>query len=306
MPGPNPLEFDIATQIGSSIDDEGFEDVHQNAEGEDDAGAAPLERHHFYGLWGRALDPELDQSPAGQPATGQPNPAKGAQLLLAYEGDKGHAWTMEDPRAVAIVPVPEAGCSVFYGINATAGKDGASLGCCYVRTRADGSIVQATTTTNGGVDGITTMSTTEPSGFTRIGPYGQERFGRFAGEPGGPALFTGYALSVIGGGRFTIGYIGGLPGPASGFSAHMSLNAAVVRIVAPAVRIGAKGKPADSVAKLKPALAMMQAIVQLQTAIIADLSTATGAGVTAKALLPNVQTLLQGLQTAMATDTQVV
>lgn len=298
---PNPLNFDIATQLSSQIDEDGFEDVQQNAEGEGSSGASPMERHHFYGCWGRALDPVVSQVPAGQPGSGQPDPAKGAQMLFAFEGSQAHGWTMEDPRVVPVIPTPDKGCAVFYGINPAAGQSGTLLGCCFVRTHQDGRISIATTTTGGGQDGQTVLEEVSQNGFVRqAGPYGTERFGSF-GPPGGSALFTGYQLSVAGGARMTMGYIGGLP---AGLGTSIKLTASMVRISGN-VAIGPKGSDLQPVAQALPLVAVLQALSAALDgiglalpAIATDLQT-LGGGNASKAPIAAVAALVASAQTAV-------
>jgi hypothetical protein len=267
---PRPLEWDIGVQIASVMDDQGFEDVQYDAEGEGASGASPIERHHFYGLWGRALDPALNTAPPGKPGNGQPDPTKGAQLLYAYEGSQGHAWTMEDPRVLAIIPIPDPGCAVFYGVNPTAGASSDILGCSFVRTHSDGRISLATTSTGGGGDGQTIFEEVSRYGFVRASPWGREMFGQFA-DDNGDVLFTGYSMQAGGGARFTLGYMGGI---LPGLGSTASLQADMVRVVAPVISIGPTGSVVGPVAQAEPlvgVLGAMGALAAAQSAAIVAL-----------------------------------
>jgi hypothetical protein len=303
---PRPLEFDIGIQTTSEIDKDGFESTQYDAEGGEvlnsdgtgggggpGGGPPAYEKHHFHGFWGRALDPVVDGQTPGQPGSGQPDPTKGAQMLFAMEGSAGHAWTMEDPRVVALLPTPDPGCGVYYGANLTAGLDGASIGVCFVRTHNDGRISLSTTTTNGAPDGQTVYEEIFPGGFVRSSPYGLERFGQF-GPPGGPPVWTGYSLTVRGGASFNLGFAGGIVPGNDAIGRTAKIDADVIILKAAVIKAGPGLAPAGSVTKVLPltaALTQLAAAAQanatasqaLATAVAAFTGTGTFPGIAAAA-----------------------
>ncbi len=63
--------------------------------------AAPaMEQHSPYGFRARPLDPDAD--------------GKGAQALFAFEGSRGHAIALEDPRVTPLLPEDKKGGSCHY------------------------------------------------------------------------------------------------------------------------------------------------------------------------------------------------
>lgn len=101
------LEFDIGLVALSGADADGHQTIQPDIYGRE-AGADPFEAHHPWGFRGVPHDPELA-------AGGDINPAKAAQCQYAWEGDKGHAWALEDPRLVPKLPLARPGQGLCYG-----------------------------------------------------------------------------------------------------------------------------------------------------------------------------------------------
>ena len=292
---PRPLDWDIGAQLTSVIDPQGFEETQYDAEGEGASGVPSYETHHAHCFWGRALPPVVDAAPDGQPGSGQADPTQAAQMLFAMEGSTGHAWTMEDPRVVATMPTPDPGCGVFYGANMTAGKDGKSLGVCFVRTHNDGRVTISTTTTAGGTDGQTVFQETSPQGFKRVSPYGTELYGQFSG-------ITTYSLSLLGGSNFTMGYAGGL---VPGLSSFISLQSDSIEINAAAVSIGPTGAPSGPVALATPLAAALNLTAIALTALQASIAATPTGGAGSVPAVTAAVAALTSLLAEMSTSTNI-
>lgn len=233
------LEWDIGVAMGSSIDADGFQDTQYDAEGEDQSGAAPYETHHFFGSWGRPLDPVVD-------AGGQPDPSRGCPMLYALEGGKGHAWALEDPRIVPILPTPAPGEHITY-----------SSAGCFTRHHVDGSISHATTD-KGGQGGFTVASRVLPTGFQRFGSFGRETF-----DAGG------WRVKHASGAQVALGAIGGLPAPLSSLGSFFRVTAGIIEINASAVTIGPTGAAGQPVAQAAPLVTVLATVAASLTAITA-------------------------------------
>lgn len=101
------LDFDIGLVALSGADADGHQTIQPDVYGVS-PGADPFEAHHAWGFRGVPHDPELDPE-------GNINPAKAAQCKYAWEGDKGHAWALQDPRIVPKLPLARVGQALMYG-----------------------------------------------------------------------------------------------------------------------------------------------------------------------------------------------
>ena len=98
----------------SEVDDDGFIGVQPDVYGEG-AGMVPYELHHTFGFASRPRDPDVDGNEVVEPGGA-------CTLMIANEGDKGHAWLCSDPRYVDKSPLVKKGGSAQYGATGTFGS----------------------------------------------------------------------------------------------------------------------------------------------------------------------------------------
>lgn len=98
------LELDVGKAILTSYED-GFPHAQFDAEGGEDAGAAPCEMLSPFGHDGRPRDPEADTDGV---------PGVGATAIRAIEGRTQHILVMGDPRATEALPQLEKGSGRVY------------------------------------------------------------------------------------------------------------------------------------------------------------------------------------------------
>lgn len=242
------IAFDIAAVVGTNIDADGFDEIQHDAEGEQKAGAPSNQAHHFFGSWGRALDPVTE--PAKEGAVGQPDPSKTSQVLVGYEGSSGHSWAMEDPRLINVLPTPGKGEHLTY-----------SFSGCFTRHHIDGSISHATTDA-GGFGGQTVAQRITPTSFMRFAPWGRETFDA-----------TGYRLTHAGGARFSMGFLSGLPAPLDGGISYARVQADTIELNGAAIHIGPTASIVQPVAQAAPLVVVLNAIGVAMTALAAVTST---------------------------------
>ena len=259
------FHLDIGIPTASSYDDDGFLSVQYDAEGEQNAGVAGYECHHFLGSMARPLDPVVD-------STGQPDATNAGQMLIAMEGGKGHAFMLQDVRIVPKLPALKPGEKIDYGCSGA-----------FTRYRADGSIVQFTTDQGGDPAGRSIYQSVGAKAadgsleFCRIGPWGQEHWGK-----------NGYRLLHESGVRISAGTIGGLPDPLSAIASSYRVQAGVIRLDAGVVMLGPQGASAEPAAKattLLEYMALQQAKIKIYDAFFLAISTSTTAAQIASAAL---------------------
>lgn len=264
------LQWDIQLVCGTAVDENGFLVAQPDAYGEQ--GAPAFEVHHPGGLWHCPDDPEID------PATGLPQAGKSAEMLTAIEGSLGHAWLLHDPRIVPGLPLGVKGETVVYGTSGT-----------FHRHRADGSILDVTTSAGGDPSGQTIAQEVTPTGHRRYGPWGREVFDQ-----------TAYRVVHAGGARFSLGYAGGI---LPGLSSYCRLQAHMVELNGSAITIGPTGSPGMGVAKAQPLVAILQLLLAATEALSAGVagSVMTGGQAAAAAAAPAIAAAQVALASAVAT-----
>ena len=103
---PNTFEWDIGLGLVSAWDADGFGATQVDVPGEQNAGVAPYENHFPYGLYARPLAPTMD-------GNGLPDPTTANQVLYALEGGNGHAFPLENPQVVQLLPTIQPGESLW-------------------------------------------------------------------------------------------------------------------------------------------------------------------------------------------------
>jgi hypothetical protein len=287
----NQLDFDFGAVVTSSYDTDGFLRVQYDAFGEQKSGVPPYEAHFPYGLYARPLDPVVDATQQNGLSTGQPNPAKAAQVMYCKEGNQGHAFPLEDPRVIAQLPLLAKGECALY---AAAGQ--------FFRLVADGSFAMMTTD-GGGLTGNTVQYTQGPSGWLRAGPMGKETFDQ-----------NGYHLRVGTSGnspRIDMNYLAGLPAPLDVVGSSIVFQADMIELKAKIVSLGS-GPAGQPVAQAAPLVAVLQGIGVNLAAIATALASAIPASGITQAQAQAVtaatvasQTLIQGALAAISTTTAI-
>lgn len=244
----------IANVTMSEYDVDGFLGIQYDAEGEQQSGVPPTETHGLGGLLHRPLDPVVD------PVSGEVDPAKSANVLLGWQGGQAHAFALEDPRVVPLLPIARPGETILYG---AAGNFG--------RFHQDGSITLMTTDAGGASSGQSLFWKLSPTQFSRVAPWGRETWNQ-----------SYYRLVLAAGASLTLGAIGGLQAPLDSVKCYVRLQADMIELSAQMVTIGAQGGgvPSNAV-KADPLLAVLGQInASLQAIALALASASPTSGIT--------------------------
>lgn len=279
------LRWDIACAVGTNVDADGFLSIQHDAYGEGDAGVPAYQAHHPHGIWSCPIDPVID------PATGQSDPARACQVLIADEGGVGHAIALEDPRTVANLPLGQPGETIVHN----------DFGC-FTRYYADGSICHSTTTAGGLPSSSSAPGASQAQSVSEwITPSSLERHAPWAHEV---IDATGFWWKHTGGARLTLGYAGGMPPPFG--SAYVRARADMIALVAPIIAIGSQTSKMMPVAQVLPLMAWITSqLVPLLDAIVADLGPATSAGKVSAALIGSFNGSIGALPAAISTQTAI-
>lgn len=231
------MEFDLGTALLSEYDGDDFPSIQVDLYG--DAASPSMELHAPYGLYYRPLDPTTDKN--GQVTAG-------CRALFAVEGDRHHAWLLEDPRITTILPRLKAGESVFYGPTSN-----------FVRNHADGR-VSMYTTHDGTPKGLTIMRGVDPDpllgGIVDSSPWGSAKLNA-----------TGWHVTTLGGANLDMGGIGGFPAPISDLvKSYATLQADAITLQGKAVSLGA-GPAYDNVVLATPMAGIIGALETLLAAL---------------------------------------
>ena len=251
----SPFIFDMFVASQTDIDEHGFVVAQLDSFGEEDSGTQPIEMHSVYGFRGRPLD--TDRGPNGEPGVG-------CNVLVGFEGGKGHGWFCEDPRDIAKLPQCQKGESMQYG---AAGQ--------FIRCRADAAIVHMTTD-DGTPTGRSISFVQSRNGFEWGTPWAKMSLGP-----------KGFHVVLSSGARFDLSAFAGLPAPLDAIASVASISAGMVSLNGAVVSLGPTTGTEQPLAKAtvtQGALtALGAAIAALQTeiaAIIAAAGTPGGAPIT--------------------------
>jgi hypothetical protein len=259
------IVFELSCSMFTSYDN-GFVTAQPDAEG-DGATVPAFEVRHSYGTISRPRDPDVD-------ATGA-NPL-GCTIMYGWEGDRGHAWFLDDPRVAALLPLKvEPGGYMNYSH-----RDDGQLSILRLRG-TDGTFVVYAPGKDGKTQGSYIML--DPvNGLDISTPWG-----RFMMGP------SGVVLRDISGARLELGTIGGLPPPLDALASRAKLSAATVAVNGSAVSLGTDGGATSQLA--------IEALITCIRAFAAQVATITTAtpGATAMAE-PAFVTLLAALDVALA------
>jgi hypothetical protein len=252
VPGStNAFQWDIGVGVTSSADADGIGYTQVDVPGEQKARVAHYENHFPYGLYGRVLDPAVD-------GNGNPDPSTANQVKYALEGGTGHAFPMENPSVLALLPTPKPGETLFHG----------PLGQ-FIR---------------GTVDGQFALSAPPPAGSGQpdfIASFGSEGV-MFVGRWGSLKLDdTGFHITTAAGATFDLGGVSGLPGPLSAVSSSCAMNAGSITLQGNTTIGGGELGIAPGVNGTF-LLAMLTAIKTALTAIATTMATGTVGGPTAQ------------------------
>lgn len=229
------IVWDFGTSLLSTYDGDGFLYAQPDAEGEQESGVAPYQTHFPPGLWARMLDPNVDSS-------GNPDPSTAHWMLHALEGGQGHAFPLDNPLEIALLPNIEPGEKLFYGPKGQ-----------FIKAVEDGSFELWAPGPNGQPDFVATMG---PDGVLFAG-----RWGKFSIDDNGvQALHSS-------GGQMTLGGIGGLPAPVGSVSSYFRVQAGSIVHDGAAVSAGAAAGTADM--PVPSGIAVLTAL----SAIVASLGT---------------------------------
>jgi hypothetical protein len=214
--------YDGDGYLGISVDEDGTEGS-GNSSGAGATPTVPAGASPSYevttpgGLLFRHLDPTIDSN-------GNPNAGASGLTLMMYEGGRGYGIPLTDPRTVVNLPPLGKGDCILYGGNGTS---------C-VRIVGSGQNVGRLTlftTTDGTPNGASVYLKVWPDSFGVIAPWGNLILDANAFD----------VSHISSGTRFTMGGIGGLPGPAAQLSSFAVLQAASISLRATMVKLGAAG-----------------------------------------------------------------
>lgn len=224
----NGLEFDLGSVLLSEDDDQGGRYIQTDGYG--GASSPSIELHAPYGLHSKPLDPVIGKN--GVAATA-------CKALIAYEGDRGHAWLAEDPRIIALLPTLKPGESIFYGPTSN-----------FLRAHADGRM-SLYTTDDGTPNGHAIMRSVDPDptigGCVDQTPWGSTMLNQ-----------TGWHVTTVAGATIDLGGIGGIPAPVGdAVGTYCDITADSVTLNASAICLGAGTSP---VALATPLLSLFAAL----------------------------------------------
>lgn len=233
------LNFDLASVMLSEDDDQGARFIQIDAYG--GKSSPSVELHSPHGFHSRPLDPIVGPNGVASSA---------CKALIAYEGDRPHAWLAEDPRVVALLPPLKPGESIFYGPISN-----------FVRAHGDGRVTMYTTT-DGTPNGppITRSIDPDPNagGCVDYTPWGSVRINS-----------TGWHVSTLSGAALDLGGIGGIPAPVGSLvSRYFNATADSISLNATAISLGAGTYP---IALATPLLSLFGALDTLLTQLSATL-----------------------------------
>ncbi|WP_394847407.1 hypothetical protein LZC95_08070 [Pendulispora brunnea] len=104
----NYLHHDIGIAMLSVYDADGFLGLQVDGFGESQSGLQPYEVHGGTGgFYYRPDDPAVDSN-------GEPIPGQACQVLFGTEGGRGHAWVLNDPRSLSVLPQLKKGSSIQF------------------------------------------------------------------------------------------------------------------------------------------------------------------------------------------------
>lgn len=190
MPGQAISHFDIMNAVTSAWDSDGWLGIQPDAEGseassaQDDAtpgqgGVRDFECINPGGVFHRPLDPVKDPS-------GTIDPTQAGQILSFFEGGRGFAMPLGDPRAIAILPTFAPGSTFVYADNGS-----------FIRLEGSGPAVgqiSIYTTDDGTPDGYTVGLNVWPTEIRMIPPGGGRHWADVSGfhwmEAGGGGLMN--------------------------------------------------------------------------------------------------------------------
>ena len=232
-----------------------------------------FEVQHPYGLISRPRDPDVD-------ANGK-NPV-GCTVLYGWEGDRGHAWFMSDPRVARRLPLNvEPGGTMLFSH-----RDDGQLSILRLRG-TDGGFSVFVPGKNGTKQG-SYISIDSEDEIDLSSPWSRAQVGK-----------NGLILSHISGASISMGSIGGLPSPLDALTSFVDIAAAAVSISASVVNIGTDGGAASQTA--------IEALILFLNAFVAKVATITTVTPGATAMAdPAFVTLLEGLQLALAPIGKIV
>lgn len=276
------MVFDLSCSMFTEYTKDGFINVQVDADGsgataKDEPTVPPFEVHHPYGLISRPRDPALD-------ANGK-NPV-GCTVLYGWEGDRGHAWFMSDPRVAAKLPntIEQGGLMLF------AHRDDGLLSIQRLRG-TDGAFILHVPSKNGNGRG-SQLQIDNDDGFDLSNPWGRAQLGP-----------KGFSVTLTCGASFRMGPIGGFPDPvgpimeAANIASRATIKAGAVSLSGGLVSIGTDGGVANETG-LASLLATMTAVVTALTEISAT-PAAIGAPVFTPAQLAPVAAALAAFTTAI-------
>jgi hypothetical protein len=250
--------WQIASVTMSEYDVDGFLGLQYDAEGEQASGVPPFETHSIGGILHRPLDPVVD------PQSGAVDASQSANVLVGWQGGQAHAFALEDPRVVPLLPTAKPGETIVYG---AAGQ--------FTRYHADGSITHMTSDAGGAASGQSLFWKLEPTQFLRIAPWGTETWNQSV-----------YRLKTAAGASLTLGAIGGLPAPLDAVSSYVRIEASMIELSAQMVTIGAAGgvnasSPPSNACKTDPLLVVLGNLTtSLQAVALALASASPTSGIT--------------------------
>jgi hypothetical protein len=200
-PATSAFEWDIGVSTGTVVDGDGICRSSIDVPGEQKARVTPAEHHFPYGVYSRPLTPTTD-------STGNPDPATANQLLYSMEGGHMHAWPMENPSVLALLPTIQPGETIFHG----------PLGQFWRMTN-DGQMACFCPPPAGNSGSPPFTMNVGPSGFVISGPWGSLRLDG-----------SGFHITTSSGATFDLGGVSGLPGPLSAVSSSAILNAGSISL----------------------------------------------------------------------------
>lgn len=232
--GAPGLAIELGTVLGSEYDDDGFLGLQIDPMANDPASAvaSTIESHTPYGFFCRPPETERD---------GNGTVIMGARAMFTRDGAEQHAWPLEDPRIVALLPAAKPGESGFHGPTSN-----------FIRCHQDGR-VSMYTTHDGTPNGFTIMRGVDPDdqlgGIVDFSPWGSTRLNA-----------TGFHVNTVGGAYLDMGGIGGFPAPVSSeIGSYFIAEADSVALRAKAVSLG-PGPSWDNVVLATPIAGIVTAL----------------------------------------------